>query len=488
MELQAAFIYDRIKWIMVFSSSIFIFFFLPIVLSGYFLLRSVKVRNIWLLLASLLFYLWGGYAFFPIILYSIALNYTGGRILGILQAKEYEKARKAAFIMVVSLNLLSLGYWKYTKFIVQIVNDITGSRFMIPDIVLPIGISFFTFQGMSYVIDVYRGEAGVQKNILKTGLYIALFPQLIAGPIVRYSDIERQLNARRHSVDQFMDGLKVFAVGLAKKAILSNSLAVTADAVFGNRPGQNLPAVAWLGVLTYSLQLYFDFSGYSDMAVGLGRIFGFRFPRNFDYPYISCSVAELWRRWHISLSTWFRDYVYIPLGGSRRGNAYFNLLCVFLLTGLWHGAAWNYVVWGLYWGVLIVGERYLSRKYPDKAGLPKVLAWPVVVLLWMISMVIFKTATLRECGMYLRSMFGMLQPEGVGFTLVYYLQTYDVFIIIVSVIAMTPAGKWCYERLKEKLSALSFLLLENTLTLALLAVSFMYVVTETYNPFIYFQF
>ena len=395
MELQAAFIYDRIKWIMVFSSSIFIFFFLPIVLSGYFLLRSVKVRNIWLLLASLLFYLWGGYAFFPIILYSIALNYTGGRILGILQAKEYEKARKAAFIMVVSLNLLSLGYWKYTKFIVQIVNDITGSRFMIPDIVLPIGISFFTFQGMSYVIDVYRGEAGVQKNILKTGLYIALFPQLIAGPIVRYSDIERQLNARRHSVDQFMDGLKVFAVGLAKKAILSNSLAVTADAVFGNRPGQNLPAVAWLGVLTYSLQLYFDFSGYSDMAVGLGRIFGFRFPRNFDYPYISCSVAELWRRWHISLSTWFRDYVYIPLGGSRRGNAYFNLLCVFLLTGLWHGAAWNYVVWGLYWGVLIVGERYLSRKYPDKAGLPKVLAWPVVVLLCMISMVIFKTATLR---------------------------------------------------------------------------------------------
>ncbi len=473
---------------MVFSSSIFIFFFLPIVLSGYFLLRSVKARNVWLLLVSLLFYLWGGYAFFPVILYSIALNYTGGRILGTLQAKGYGRARRAVFIITVALNLLSLGYWKYTKFLVQIVNDITGSEFMIPDIVLPIGISFFTFQGMSYVIDVYRGEAGVQKNILKTGLYIALFPQLIAGPIVRYSEIERQLNDRLHSVDQFMDGLKIFTVGLAKKVILSNSLAVTADAVFGNRPCQNIPVVAWLGVVTYSLQLYFDFSGYSDMAVGLGKIFGFRFPRNFDYPYISGSVAELWRRWHISLSTWFRDYVYIPIGGSRRGNVYLNLLCVFLLTGLWHGASWNYVVWGLYWGILIVAERYFSGRHPGRTGLPKVIAWPCTMFLWMISMVIFKTVTLRECGMYLRSMFGLLKLENVGFMPAYYLQIYDVFIIIISIVAMTPSGKWCHRKLKEKMPALSFLLLENTLTLALLAVSFMYVVTETYNPFIYFQF
>lgn len=473
---------------MVFSSSIFIFFFLPVVLSGYFLLRSVKARNVWLFMVSLLFYFWGGYTFFPVILYSIALNYTGGRVLGVLQAENHKKVRKAAFIIIVVLNLLSLGYWKYTKFLVQIANDITGSQFAIPDIVLPIGISFFTFQGMSYVIDVYRGEAEVQKNILKTGLYIALFPQLIAGPIVRYTEIERQLNARIHSVDQFMDGLRIFAVGLAKKAILSNSLAVTADTIFGNRPCQNGPAVAWLGVITYSLQLYFDFSGYSDMAVGLGKIFGFQFPRNFDYPYISCSVAELWRRWHISLSTWFRDYVYIPIGGSRRGSVYLNLLCVFLLTGLWHGASWNYVVWGLYWGILIVAERYLSGRHPEKEGLPKAFAWLGMMFLWLISMVIFKTATLRECGMYLRSLFGMLKQEDVGFTLAYYLQIYDVFIMILSVIAMVPAGKWCYERLKEKMPAISFLILENILTLFLLAVSFMYVVTETYNPFIYFQF
>ncbi|MDD6812386.1 MAG: MBOAT family protein [Lachnospiraceae bacterium] len=473
---------------MVFSSTIFIFFFLPLVLAGYFLAPSIKVKNVWLLLASLFFYFFGGSVFFPIIIYSIVLNYAGGRVIGYLQITGKEKAQKFFFVLTVGLNLLNLGYWKYAKFFMQIVNDITGLKLAIPDIILPIGISFFTFQGMSYVIDVYRKDAQVQKNILKIGLYISLFPQLIAGPIVRYADIEKQLNDRKHSVDEFAAGIRVFTVGLAKKAIIANSTAITADAVFGMHPYQNTPAVAWLGLFTYTLQLYFDFSGYSDMAIGLGRMFGFRFPKNFDYPFISCSATELWRRWHISLSTWFRDYVYIPLGGSRKGNVYFHLMCVFVLTGLWHGAAWNYVLWGFYWAVIIVIERFVTRQLQFKPMVPKFFKWCYAMFLWMMSMVIFRTETLQSSFQYFQSLFGLAPLQNVGFSLDYYINKYEIFIIILGTAAMLPAGKKCYESLKVKMPETGFILLENVATLLLFGVSILYVVTGTYNPFIYFQF
>ncbi len=473
---------------MVFSSTIFIFCFLPLVLAGYFLLRSIRSRNTWLLAVSLIFYFWGGASFFPIILYSIILNYTGGRVLGALQNTGRERLRKFSFTIFVVLNLLNLGYWKYTKFMMQTICDVTGFSLTIPDIVLPIGISFFTFQGMSYVIDVYRGDVPVQKNILKVGLYIALFPQLIAGPIVRYSDIEKQLDERTHSVDDFASGIRLFTIGLAKKAILANSAAITADAVFGMHAYQNEPAVAWTGLLCYWIQIYFDFAGYSDMAIGLGRMFGFTFPKNFDYPFISCSASEMWRRWHISLSTWFKDYVYIPLGGSRKGNAYLHLLCVFLLTGLWHGASWNYVMWGAFWGVLIVMQRWITRKVKIPFSVPKMISWAFTMFLWLLSLVVFRTESLYECVQYFRSMFGVLPLQDVGFSLPYYIHKYEIFIIVSGMTAMMPLGKLVYLWLQKKMPEAAFTVLENTGALVLFGISALYVVTGTYNPFIYFQF
>lgn len=408
--------------------------------------------------------------------------------MGVLREAGRERAGKISFMVLVGLNLLNLGYWKYTKFIMQVICDIIGLSLTIPDIILPIGISFFTFQGMSYVIDVYRGDVPVQKNILKVGLYIALFPQLIAGPIVRYSDIEKQLDERTHSVDDFAAGIRLFTVGLAKKAILANSAAITTDAVFGLHPYQNEPAVAWLALFCYWIQIYFDFSGYSDMAIGLGRMFGFAFPKNFDYPFISCSTSELWRRWHISLSTWFKDYVYIPLGGSRKGNAYLNLFCVFLLTGLWHGASWNYVLWGAFWGVLIVTERFISRKIKIPFKIPKILSWTFTMFLWLLNLVIFRTETLGESVQYFQSMFGLVPVQNGGFSLPYYIHKYEIFILACGMIAMMPLGKRLYLWLQEKLPQTGFAILENTVTLLLFGISALYVVTGTYNPFIYFQF
>ena len=473
---------------MVFSSVVFIFCFLPITLAGYFLFRPIKWKNIWLLIASLFFYFWGGYTFLPVILYSIALNYAGGYVLEIPKLSERERLRKGIFISILVLNLLNLGYWKYTKFIMQTFCDLTGLRFAIPDIILPIGISFFTFQGMSYIIDVYRKDVPAQKNILNLGLYIALFPQLIAGPIVRYSDIKTQLNERCHSIDEFAMGIRTFTIGLAKKAILANSAAITADAILELPPYQNEPAVAWLGLIFYSLQLYFDFSGYSDMAVGIGRMFGFQFPRNFNYPYVSCSISDLWRRWHISLSVWFRDYVYIPLGGNRKGNVYLHLLCVFFLTGVWHGASWNVVLWGIYWGILVIIEKIILQKIKHPLKIPKIISWMLIMFLWLLSMTIFRTNSVSACLQYFQAMFGLAPRENIGFSLSYYIHRYELFILATGIIAMTPLGKYCYCGLKKKISENAFLILENAVTIMLLGISILYVVTGTYNPFIYFQF
>lgn len=472
---------------MVFSSTIFLFFYLPITLLIYFVCPK-KWKNGWLLLMSLLFYFWGGAAFFSVMLFSIMVNYLGGRIVDAARNRGKNKWCKTAFIVVVALNLLNLVYWKYTIFLMESLQRITGWSFEIPEILLPIGISFFTFQGMSYVIDLYRGEVPVQKSLSKLALYIALFPQLIAGPIVRYADIEKQLTTRKGSVSATASGIRYFTVGLAKKAILANSMAILADQVFELPAQQRMVSVAWLGIIAYTFQLYFDFSGYSDMAIGLGKMLGFTFPQNFNYPFISCSITEFWRKWHISLSSWFRDYVYIPLGGSRKGNVYVHLFVVFLLTGVWHGASWNYVLWGIYFGVIIVLERVVMKKSNRRCFLPKVPGWIWTMFLWIMSMVLFRADTIQDSIDYYGCLFGVQKLVQPGYSLSFYVHKYELVMLLLCVLAMLPLGKAFYRKLQQKLSEQIFSVLSNLGTLLMFGICVLYVVTSTYNPFIYFQF
>lgn len=482
---------------MVFSSNTFLFCFLPVCLFVYYLLRD-KRKNTWLLFMSLLFYAWGGIKFFPIICISIGINYSGGYLIGRMEKSQKDNLRKAVFIIITALNLLLLGYWKYLNFFAGMMEDILGIDFGIPGIVLPIGISFFTFQGLSYVIDVYRKKVPVQKNLINVGLYIALFPQLIAGPIVRYSDINSEIENRQHSTKLFTEGIRRFTVGLAKKAVLANSLAVNADAVFAMPYTQNTPGIAWIGAISYMLQIYFDFSGYSDMAIGLGKMFGFHIMENFNYPYISKSVAEFWRRWHISLGSWLRDYLYIPLGGSRRGKRrkIINTLIVFGLSGLWHGANWTFIIWGIYYGILItcgiVFEKPVKRfheKYKfSNSRWYELLCVLRTDFLVLAGWVLFKSNSIGAALCYLKSMFGMADIEYAGYTYKWYLTHYHIFILAVGLIAMLPIGKGAAAVLEKRMNKDGYDLICNGATLLLLLISIMYVVTSTYNPFIYFQF
>ena len=348
---------------MVFSSTMFLFVFFPITLIGYWLIRK-ELKNYWLLLVSLVFFGWSQPKYFWIILLNIAVNYSASMLMDTIGKKH----RKSILFGGISLNLALLFYFKYFDFAIDSINKMFGSSFELFNIVLPIGISFFTFQGMSYIVDVYKGEVAVQKNPLKVALYITLFPQLIAGPIVRYKDIAAEIDDRSTSIDDFAAGAERFIIGLGKKAIIANTMAMCADSIWQNGAGNIQWITAWVGSIAYTLQIYFDFSGYSDMAIGLGRMFGFHFVENFNLPYISKSITEFWRRWHISLSTWFRDYVYIPLGGNRK-HVYRNLLIVFFLTGVWHGASWTFVVWGGYNGAFLLIERLRrNRRKQEKAG------------------------------------------------------------------------------------------------------------------------
>lgn len=348
---------------MVFSSVLFLFYFFPVVLFCYFIAPK-ELRNAILLLASLLFYAWGEPKFIAVLLLSILINYLAGICIHISQGTVLAKLSLTVSLLA---NLGILGFYKYANFGVGIVNRVMGripAWQAIPavSVALPIGLSFFTFQGLSYVIDVYRGVAPVQKNPLYIALYISLFPQLVAGPIVRYTDIQREIGERKSSLDDIAQGAERFILGLSKKVMIADVLAAVSDSIFSTPvDGLDWP-VAWLGAVCYTLQIFFDFSGYSDMAIGIGRIFGFHFLENFNLPYISTSVTEFWRRWHISLSRWFRDYLYIPLGGNRRGNVYVNLLIVFICTGLWHGAAFTFLFWGLWHGFFLIAERVGKRR------------------------------------------------------------------------------------------------------------------------------
>ena len=462
---------------MVFSSNLFLFLFLPAVLLGYYLIRR-ELRNVWLLLMSLLFYAWGEPRAVFVMLASIALNYGCGLLLG--RARERRGLRRLLTVFAVAFNLGVLFYYKYASWLLNGTAGLLGRPAFIREIALPIGISFFTFQGMSYVLDVARGKAQPQKNPLHVALYIALFPQLIAGPIVRYTDIESQLQERSIGAEDFAAGIRRFAVGLVKKAWLANTLGQVSSSISSAAAPTGTPAVYWLGILCYTFQIYFDFSGYSDMAIGLGRMFGFRFCENFDHPYIASSITEFWRRWHMSLSTWFRDYVYIPLGGSRRGNRSLHLLTVFFLTGLWHGASLNYVLWGLWWGVLLVLEKPLLDKGILRR-VPTVLRWAGTMLLVVFGWLIFRFEDFSQGLMYLRGMFGGAGTPSLA--LGWYLDGWIGLTLGAGVLASLPWNAWLEKRGRQIPMPLL-----NAGAAALLVIGIVMCLSSSYNPFIYFRF
>ncbi|MBQ6274243.1 MAG: MBOAT family protein [Oscillospiraceae bacterium] len=460
---------------MVFSSNIFLFFFLPITLALYYLTPR-RGRNLTLLLTSLVFYGWGEPVYLLLMVFTILLNYFCGLWIAARQARG--RSAKAALTVSVVLNLALLGTFKYAGLFARSLRLLPGlGGLPVPELVLPIGISFYIFQSMSYVIDLYRGKASLQRSPLRFGAYVAMFPQLIAGPIVRYRDVAEQLESRRENLPQFASGVSLFILGLSKKLLLANPM----GALWENLQAQPGCLSAWCGMFAYTLQIYFDFSGYSDMAIGLGRMLGFEFLKNFDYPYISRSVTEFWRRWHISLSTWFREYVYIPLGGNRRGlrRQLLNLLIVWALTGLWHGASWNFLLWGLYYAVLLIAEKlFLGRLLEKLPGLLRTLLVLLAVALgWMLFYFEDSAALFAFLGRLFR-------PEASGLPALHRILAYLPTALIAALCA-TPLPERLWARLRQRpwadwgrIPALGALLL---LCIAALA-------SQSYNPFIYFRF
>lgn len=460
------------------------FVFLPIVLGVYFL-SPRPVRNLILFLASLVFYAWGEPVYVLLMIFSTLVDYTHGWFV-----QKYRGTRKAKLLLLSSviINLGLLGFFKYSDFVIGNINAITGASIPLLNLSLPIGISFYTFQTMSYTIDVYRGDAQAQRNIISFGAYVALFPQLVAGPIVRYSTIAEQLNERRESTDQFAEGVQRFVLGLAKKVLLANSIGAIWTELSALPVGELSVLSAWIGAIAYTFQIYFDFSGYSDMAIGLGKMFGFTFLENFNYPYISKSVTEFWRRWHISLGTWFREYVYIPLGGNRKGvpRQLLNIAIVWLCTGIWHGASWNFVVWGAYYGILLMLEKLFLLKLLKR--LPAVVGHLYTMFFVIISWVIFAFDSLEKGWDYLLAMFGFAGPLWDDRAL--YLLLTNAVLLVLLIVGCTPlpakAGRALLSRWQERrvLPAV----VQNVVLAGFFLLSVAYLVDSTYNPFLYFRF
>lgn len=471
-----------------FSSLPFLIVFLPVVLFGYFVvLRKWRVaQNVFLLLASLVFYAWGEPKFVFVMIGSILFNWLMGLLIDRCRDK---KAAKALVALDVAGNLGLLFVFKYLMFTLNNINSLFGTSLTVPTITLPIGISFFTFQAMSYVLDVYRGDGKVQKNPLYVGLYISLFPQLIAGPIVRYQTVAEEIENRRETWTDFSDGVVRFMVGFLKKVLLANTMGLIADGIFDSAEPVSA-AASWLGLIAYTLQIYYDFAGYSDMGIGLGRMFGFHFLENFDYPYISTSITEFWRRWHISLGTWFRDYVYIPLGGSRvkKPRLVFNLFVVWALTGIWHGANWTFVVWGLLYFVLLTFEKLtgVEKKLKSKAWLPLKYIYTMVFV--CLGWLVFRAESLSDALAYFKTMLG-IGTTTVDDTFVFYVTNYLVLLLAAAVFAV-PVAPWLRKR-TDRLSKAPKTVCDVAYTVMLFAlflVSISYIVKGSYNPFIYFNF
>lgn len=466
---------------MVFSSTIFLCVYLPLVLLGYYICPK-KGRNLFLLIVSLVFYAWGEPKYVFLMIFSILVNYIFGRLMD--KNRGRQKRMKLLLVLSVVIDLGLLSVFKYTDFIITNVNAIFGSSFDLLNIALPIGISFYTFQAMSYTIDVYRNDVRVQKNLIDFGMYITMFPQLIAGPIVRYADVQDQLAERSVTTADFSEGVMRFVVGLGKKVLLANQMGAVWSEIYA-LGGDVSALMAWTGAIAYTFQIYFDFSGYSDMAIGLGRMFGFKFPENFRYPYQSVSITDFWRRWHITLSTWFKEYLYIPLGGNRCGLARqaLNLLIVWSLTGFWHGAGWNFVMWGLYYFVILFIEKLFLLKALDK--LPKFFRHVYALLLIVIGWVIFASDDVSVLLPYLGSMFGA--NGAVGGMDVYTLFTKAVLLIICCV-ASTELPKRLFLSATGAMNEKAAFTIKSVMTIALLALSMILLIGDSYNPFLYFRF
>lgn len=477
---------------MVFSSVAFIFVFLPVALIGNHLLPGITLKNCWLLILSLLFFSYGQPQYLWIILLITAINYSGAVLIEITAGKFL---RKCIFLVTIIISLSFLFYYKYFNFITLQLSRLLPVPLHTHEIILPVGISFFTFQALSYTIDVWYRRTPAQRNPFKLALYICLFPQLIAGPIVRYTDIRSEIDRRFCTSEAYASGIRRFIIGLARKALIANTLALSADNIWSSVRTDNSLPVAWIGMIMYGLQIYFDFSAYSDMAIGLGQLLGFHFPENFDLPYAAKSVSTFWRRWHISLSSWFRDYVYIPLGGNRMGQfrTCRNLLIVFFLTGLWHGASWNFIFWGLWHGSFLLLERILRFHHisAESAGAHPILSFlqhcytlAVVFLGW----VLFRADDLHTAILYLRNLFGYALPPKPGFSVFWYLDPWTATVLLFALFLSTGLQHRLLSFFKKHIPSGICLLLQDMLLLLLLLMSVMRIAAGTYNPFIYFQF
>lgn len=471
---------------MVFSSLFFLCVFLPVCLGLYYLIKNRAYRNWVLIIASLLFYAWGEPVWISVLLFSTFLNY----FIGLLAEKNKGSWKgKAAVSLSITVNLLILGFFKYSGFIAENMNNIFGTSLEIAKLSLPVGISFYTFQIISYVVDVYRGDVEAQKSPFKLLLYVSLFHQLIAGPIIRYKDISEAIDHRVETVKDFNYGVGRFIVGLGKKVVLANTAGKVAEAFIGTDYSR-LPVLgAWLGIILFAFQIYFDFSGYSDMAIGLGRMFGFTYHENFDHPYIARSATEFWRRWHISLGSFFRDYVYIPLGGNRKHRIR-NLLVVWSLTGLWHGASWNFILWGLYYFVLLFIEKAFLLKVFEKipAVFSRIYLWMAVLVGW----VFFYHTDLSQALQFLGIMFGA-QAASLSSPEVSIHFWNNALFFAIALIGCTPAARWLYRRIKAYLgTGMEAVVLERFIkpvfNLIILILSIIFLVGQSYNPFLYFRF
>ncbi|TXC90952.1 MBOAT family protein [Metabacillus litoralis] len=472
---------------MVFSNLVFLFLFLPIVLTVYFI-SPHRLRNSILLIASLFFYAWGEPKYVALMLFSVFMNYLLGLLVEVATSK---RRKKLILSLAVIGNLVMLGFFKYMNFLVANLNALFNLSIEMEPIPLPIGISFFTFQAMSYVIDVYRRDAPAQRNLLDLSLYIALFPQLIAGPIVRYNTVADQIKKRITSFSKFSEGVSRFILGLAKKVLIANPLGGVADEIF-SMPAESLSTgTAWIGIIAYTLQIYFDFSGYSDMAIGLGKMFGFDFEENFNYPYISRSISEFWRRWHISLGTWFKDYLYIPLGGNRVSTfkIYRNLLIVWTITGFWHGASWTFMAWGFYYGIIISLEKLGLEKLIKSLWRP--FQHLYVILIFIIGWVFFRADNFSYSFDYLRIMFGAGEVLISQETLLYMADYWIVLLLgVLFSMPIYPFISKAIQKFTMRNKGLQFVkdILSTFMYLVLMIVIAMYLVNSTYNPFIYFRF
>lgn len=468
---------------MVFSSIVFLFTFLPITLILYYI-SPRKMKNIVLLLISLIFYAWGEPVYVFLMMFTTVFDYLIGLLINKYRRNKIKSKR--IFIFAVLVNLGILGFFKYYGFVIENINSVFSLNMGYNQLPLPIGISFYTFQTLSYVIDVYLDKVKVQKSLISFGLYVTMFPQLVAGPIVRYTDIDYQLKHRTHSMNKFGEGVDRFIQGLSKKVLLANNIGMIFTSIQQYDASEISVLTAWLAIAAYTLQLYFDFSGYSDMAIGLGKMLGFDFIENFNYPYISKSVTEFWRRWHISLGSWFREYVYIPLGGNRCSTIFQlrNLCIVWFLTGLWHGADWNFILWGLYYGLILIIEKFLLKDILER--MPSVIQHIYTMVLVMIGWTFFGIESIQKSLEYIKVMFFLNGNKIIDSTFIYYLHT-NLILLIILILCSTPIVNKVFKKIIKN-GKMEGVTLAVIVQFVLLFLSIAYLVNETYNPFLYFRF